>query len=215
MGHRIGYLRANYDADVAMWDSHPLSLGATPTQVFIDGIPQLSAPFVVSKPAELQKEPKAPKWDKEVKEVLKHDGLPPLDGGKKVKEVIAFVNVNEVFGKGEGGVKSLFTASATGSPSIVIVENGKIKCMGTQTSCSVDLSSLSADSVIDLEGGSIAPGLTTYGAGIGLVEIGPETSTNDGSIFDPIRAGGNVPDLLKGVEIQAVDGLQFGGRNTL
>ncbi|PNY25533.1 Uncharacterized protein TCAP_04526 [Tolypocladium capitatum] len=39
--HRVGYCCAGYDADVVVWDSHPLSVGATPLQVFVDGIPQL------------------------------------------------------------------------------------------------------------------------------------------------------------------------------
>jgi adenine deaminase len=35
--HRIGYAKAGYDADLVVWDSHPLSVGATPFQVFVDG----------------------------------------------------------------------------------------------------------------------------------------------------------------------------------
>ncbi|GAD92509.1 conserved hypothetical protein [Paecilomyces variotii No. 5] len=31
--HRIGYVRPGYDADLVIWDSHPLSVGATPLQV--------------------------------------------------------------------------------------------------------------------------------------------------------------------------------------
>jgi imidazolonepropionase-like amidohydrolase len=40
--HRVGYCRVGYDADVVVWDDHPLSRGATPLQVFIDGISQLN-----------------------------------------------------------------------------------------------------------------------------------------------------------------------------
>ncbi|KAN0081191.1 hypothetical protein V8E55_008815 [Tylopilus felleus] len=53
LDYRLGYIKAGYDAgksllaisisDLAIWDSHPLALGATPVQVFIDGIPQLEA----------------------------------------------------------------------------------------------------------------------------------------------------------------------------
>ncbi|KAJ5517788.1 hypothetical protein N7453_000210 [Penicillium expansum] len=39
--HRIGYARPGYDADLVIWDDHPLQVGATPTQVFIDGRPVL------------------------------------------------------------------------------------------------------------------------------------------------------------------------------
>ncbi|KAG2088394.1 uncharacterized protein F5147DRAFT_587693, partial [Suillus discolor] len=40
MGHQSGMLKA----DTVIWSSHPLSLAATPTRVYIDGIPQLSLP---------------------------------------------------------------------------------------------------------------------------------------------------------------------------
>jgi len=35
--HRIGYAKVGYDADLVLWDEHPLRLGATPVQVWIDG----------------------------------------------------------------------------------------------------------------------------------------------------------------------------------
>jgi hypothetical protein len=39
LGHRIGSLKVGYDADLVIWDREPLELGATPLQVFIDGVP--------------------------------------------------------------------------------------------------------------------------------------------------------------------------------
>jgi hypothetical protein len=211
MGHRIGYLRKGYDADVAIWDAHPLTIGATPQQVFIDGIAQLTEPNVLTKPQQLQIEPKTPNWDKEAKEALKYEGLPPLDG-KKTKGTIAFVNVNELIKKDAAGVvQSSFVHSRTKNDGVVIVKDGRIQCVGTPFSCS-NLKDIQAENIVDLHGGAIAPGLTTFGAGIGLVEIEQEPSANDGVIFDPIR--GNVPSFLEDVEIHAIDGLAFGGRNT-
>jgi adenine deaminase len=37
LDHRIGFVRPGYDADIVVWDSHPLLVGATPSQVYIDG----------------------------------------------------------------------------------------------------------------------------------------------------------------------------------
>ena len=50
---------------------------------------------------------------------------------------------------------------------------------------------------------------------MGLVEIDSESSTNDGVIIDPLTR--NIPALLGPASslVRAVDGLQFGGRNTL
>jgi imidazolonepropionase-like amidohydrolase len=37
LDNRIGYIRPGYDADLAVWNKHPLRLGATPLLVAIDG----------------------------------------------------------------------------------------------------------------------------------------------------------------------------------
>ncbi|CAG8554403.1 3358_t:CDS:10 [Diversispora eburnea] len=36
LDHRIGQISVGYDADIVIWDSYPLSLGATPLEVYID-----------------------------------------------------------------------------------------------------------------------------------------------------------------------------------
>lgn len=195
---------------MAIWDSHPLALGATPKQVFIDGLPQLKEAFVLSKPEQFQKVPETPNWDEAAKEAVEYDGLPPLDG-KKVKGTIAFTNVREVLAKAPNvGIQSVFSSEGRQASGVVIVQDGKISCTGSAFAC--NLNDVSPEAVIDLHGGSIAPGLTTYGSDLGLVEIGPESSTNDGTVYDPIKGE---PELLKDIEIKAVDGLAFGGRNTL
>jgi hypothetical protein len=52
------------------------------------------------------------------------------------------------------------------------------------------------DGFVDLEGGSLAPGLTRYGSPSGLSEILNEPSTNDGAVVDPL-VDGNLPSILK------------------
>jgi imidazolonepropionase-like amidohydrolase len=66
---RLGAIGRGLDADIVLWDSHPLSLGATPRQVFIDGIPQLDG-TIVEKSKVLQSAPKTPNFDKEAKLTL-------------------------------------------------------------------------------------------------------------------------------------------------
>ena len=48
----------NLHLDIVIWDSHPLALGATPRQVYIDGIPQLENPQELTKLSKFQTLPK-------------------------------------------------------------------------------------------------------------------------------------------------------------
>lgn len=100
----------------------------------------------------------------------------------------------------------------------VLVEDGKIVCYQSALagSCADAVASFDGEEeVVDLQGGSFGPGLTTFGSPLGLVEIRLEPSTSDGRVLDPLVH--EIPSILGGSQsvIRAVDGLQFGGRNTL
>ncbi|KAJ3507229.1 hypothetical protein NLJ89_g6423 [Agrocybe chaxingu] len=204
-----------YDADVVIWDSHPLNLGATPVQVYIDGIEQLKDPFVLKKSEEFQKVPEVPDFSEERAATVKYAGLPPLTGwADEEKKQAGRVRVVGVKSLIVFTLKTLFDDHHSASGRTVIIEDGRIVCVeGTASSCTT---SVRVDETIDLRGGSIAPGLTTYGSPLGLVEIRQEASTNDGSVPDPLT--GSVPSIVRGTGdgvIRAVDGLSFGGRSTL
>jgi imidazolonepropionase-like amidohydrolase len=156
LDHRIGYVKKGYDADIVVWDSHPLTLGATPKQVWVDGVQQLAAPYTVEKPEEFQRVPKTPSWDKEAQEALDYEGLPPLEPKKSVAGTVIFTNVREVFlPDGKHGIQQLIVAQG-GESGTVIIKEGKIVCRGTETSC---IQSTDKDAtVVDLEGGSLSPG---------------------------------------------------------
>ncbi|KAG8769002.1 hypothetical protein FRC15_004828, partial [Serendipita sp. 397] len=211
-GHRLGYVKAGYDADIVIWDSHPLALGATPKQVFIDGIPQLSSPYIIPKPDEFQVEPKVPNFDKDAKDAVKYEGLPPLLPSKSVNSAV-FLNVQTVYLRREAnrGIESL-SLNHNGINGTVVVLNGKIVCHGSHAQCASYADGNLEQ--IDLQGGALSPGFVSFGAPLGLQEIDQEPSTNDGSNYAPIIK--NVPNILgKGSIIQAADGLQFQGRDTL
>ena len=204
-----------FSPDIVVWDSHPLALGATPRQVYIDGIAQLNKPQALTKPSKFQTLPKTPNWDKEAEESVKWDGVPPLTGKNGVTEgkTIKIIGVKSVWHYGTGGrVEPLFD-DKMGKGRSVVLQDGLLVCVD-------DLNSTcgggDADEFVDLEGGSLAPGLTSYGSPLGLVEISHEPSTNDGVVLDPL-VDGNPPAILgkDTAIIRAVDGLQFQGRNTL
>ncbi|PFH48493.1 hypothetical protein AMATHDRAFT_5747 [Amanita thiersii Skay4041] len=221
MDHRIGVIAEGYDADIAIWDSHPLALGATPVQVFIDGIAQIENPHEVEKRYSLQVYPQRPNWDCEAAQAVKWDGLPPLGGSKRVsgEGVVRFERVQDAWVQDhEGNIVSLFNEDDSlgeQAEKIVVLRDGKVHCIGhNRDSCLVE--DLAEDtSVIDLAGGSIAPALTTFGSPLGLVEIRLEPAANDGNVLDPLTSG-NPPAILGNTTIiRAVDGLQFETRHAL
>ncbi|KAJ3987627.1 composite domain of metallo-dependent hydrolase [Lentinula detonsa] len=212
--HRIGYLRKGYDADVVLWDSHPLAIGATPKQVFIDGVAQLKNPFVLPKSDYLQRAPKTPDFEQETKAALEYDGLPPLGPKESVSDIVVFRNLSSLFLDLGNGIEQIFaTEDYLGEPQIAVVQDGKLSCVGTFGTCPTSLNVNSR--TVDLHGGSLAPGLLSYGSPLGLVHIAGEETTQDGEVFDGLTD--EVPSILGGnsAVIRAVDGLQFTTRDAL
>lgn len=139
--------------DIVVWDSHPLALGATPKQVYIDGIPQLDNPFTAEKPAFLQRAPKTPNFDKEAEDALEYDGLPPLEPRNVLADVL-FTNVSSMYLRSGGNVREVFSARGVRESWVVAVKNGKVVCSGSEDVCSQNVD-LNVER-INLEGGSIA-----------------------------------------------------------
>lgn len=182
--------------------------------MFIDGIPQLTDAYVTRKPDVFQHTPEVPNYDKEAKAAIEYEGLPPLEPKRAKSQVVLFTNVRSTFARMNGVVEEAFSAQATDGLGVVVVKNGQVTCSGTRSACVTPSLQVEAE-VIDLNGGSVAPGLTTFGSPLGLVEIEAEPSTYDGFVYDPLLR--DVPALLgdKAALVRAVDGLQFGGRSAL
>lgn len=215
------------ELDIVVWDSHPLALGATPTQVYIDGIAQFADPHVLVKPRRLQHIPKTPDWDAEAQKAVEFEGQQPLRGrkiafgGKHTSPQVngvKFVGVESVWMTDAGGhVRNMLDNADSeendGVRGTVVVRDGSVVFCSRDDQYECD--ERWVQEVVDLHGGSLAPGLTTFGSPIGLAEIRLEPSTGDGVVKDPLT--GSVPEIVGGKDavIRAVDGLQFEGRNTL
>jgi imidazolonepropionase-like amidohydrolase len=225
LSHRIGILAVGADADIVLWDSHPLRLGATPIKVWIDGILQIPVPSKTDgeenhvevgkgKGDEWRQLPETPNWDKERKVALRWDGLPPLEGRISSTKVV-FTNVKEVWKRSRNGdIERAFSTEPFGAKHVklgtVIVEEGRMTCIGVHCS---DNSGNATE--IDLHGGTISPGLMSYGSPLGLEEIASELSTSDGESYDAFKT--NVPKILDDVGgvVRAMDALMFSTRNAL
>lgn len=138
-----------------IWDSHPLALGATPKQVWIDGITQLENPFTVEKPFTFQSLPSIPDFEKEVKAAIKYQGLPPLSTSLAKADTIVFTNVGSVYQRSWPGIREVSSIRDDG-PGVVVVQNGEISCFGSQQAClgSIKSSDETFES-FDLQGGAI------------------------------------------------------------
>ncbi|GJE95451.1 carbohydrate esterase family 9 protein [Phanerochaete sordida] len=209
--HRVGFIQKGYDADIVLWDSHPLALGATPQQVWIDGIAQIATPHVHQKPEQLQHAPRTPNFDKEAQQTLQYDGLPPLLPEHSDKSVVVFTNVSEVLTKSAHEISVRF--SARPRTGMVVVEAGEIVCAGPEAACGAV--KREGARFIDLQGGTISPGLLSFGSPLGLQEIQGEASTADGYVLDPLLV--DSPKIVGGERtvIHAIDGLQFTTRDAL
>jgi hypothetical protein len=172
---------------------------------------QLEDPQMSPKPTSFQVLPITPNFDKDAAAAVEHDGLPPLTSKKSQHTM--FTNVSSLYTK-NGHHIDVMDVGEESERLTVVVRNGTITCVDKRGTCQY----LADDyvDIVNLHGGSLAPGLTTFGSPIGLVEIRMEASTNDGKVYNPLD--NDIPSIIGGGEqsiIRAVDGLQFGGRNTL
>ena len=159
--HRIGFLKPGYDADLVIWDSHPLQIGATPKQVFIDGIAQLENPFYSDKPDYFQHAPKVPNFDDEARDAVKYEGLPPIEPRPSDKEVVIFTNVTSLHIRVGDHIKEIFDAGKLGAkvlaPQTVVVKNGEIQCSSVEGSgCLASFNDFPSVRWVNLHGGSIS-----------------------------------------------------------
>ncbi|KAF2119667.1 amidohydrolase [Lophiotrema nucula] len=160
LGERIGKVKASFDADIVLWDSDPLSVGATPVQVWIDGAPQFQDPVELEKPLSPPIKPES-----SLAEDLAMSELP---------EDIIFTGISHDYV--HNGTNVLEDASNI----VAIVKGGSLSCVGF---CKNELLALeeSGTRVIQVRDGHITPPFTAFGSALGLIEIDAEGDTQDGS----------------------------------
>lgn len=156
MGERIGKIKPGFDADIAVWDSDPLSVGAAPVQVWIDGTAQFEDPVELDKPIS---EPIVPDENLSV--------IP--EEPERVKNAV-FTGVSHV----------LLPGKEADGPLTVVVSDGEISCLG---SCQDELrhASDTGAKIVDLDNGYLTKGFTAFGSLIGLNEIDMESDTDNGA----------------------------------
>ncbi|KAH8700941.1 hypothetical protein BGW36DRAFT_138382 [Talaromyces proteolyticus] len=175
--HRVGYLKPGYDADIVVWNSHPLSAGANALQVYIDGKSTLEEKSFSPEAADNTKPGmRAETAAEDIKLFCEHP--------KRDESIVVT------------GIKNFYLDTPDIKPSAsfnltMVINNGKISCLGDQDRC---ISTTSTSRVITLQNGHVLPGLTTISDTLGLAEIESEETTADGyadrtaNVLDPETA---------------------------
>ncbi|KKY23202.1 putative amidohydrolase 1 [Diplodia seriata] len=209
LGERIGKVKPGYDADVVVWDSDPLSVGAAPAQVWIDGTAQYEKPFLLNKT-----------WSG-APSIETFTAPPSASSSEEVTLDSASANI--VFTNITTTHHPSFPPSALApgpsAQNVLIITAGAITCLGP---CLTTLPLvLHTHTTIPLGrfGGTLTPALTALGSPLGLSEIAAEPSTRDGvntptadTIKALLRVKAEVEDALAGADGDVVDGDEGKGK---
>lgn len=159
LGNRLGKIKSGYDADVVVWDSDPLSVGATPVQIWIDGTAQYDDPFELEKPL--------------AQPMVPDPSLNVTSEETAQLEDVVFTGVTKVLlSESEGALSARESLS-------VVVSKGKVVCAGL---CDVEISAADArgTKTIHLKNGYLTHSFTAFGSLLGLNAIDAEKTTDDG-----------------------------------
>ncbi|KAF9872160.1 hypothetical protein CkaCkLH20_10497 [Colletotrichum karsti] len=200
--HRIGFVRPGYDADLVVWDSHPLQVGATTIQVFVDGREVLDADDSVAK-LETSAAPSDLAVPSSKLSITQEEQAAVCGKATQPGTKIVFSGIKQVLlensplddehGEGNDGL-------------VMVMDNGEIVCLDIASKC---VSSHNEDTTfeINFKNGYVTPGLVAFGNNIGILDISSEPSTGDGS---PGRKGSALNEQ-KDLHY-AKYGVHFGGR---
>ncbi|RJE23501.1 hypothetical protein PHISCL_04170 [Aspergillus sclerotialis] len=199
LDHRVGYVRSGYDADLVVWDSHPLELGATPVRVYIDGEEVLGGRVVeetlAKKRTRVQRETQLQQQQRQSN--LTFDKKETCERIQSFSEKIAITGILWSYLNVSKSVISSADEKA------IILQGGRMLCFGNIDTCNPSAHNATE---IRLQNGHVLPGITAYTDGLGLYEIGPMDETADGMANDDID-----PKNPASV-IYAKDGVHLEGR---
>ncbi|KAL4788813.1 hypothetical protein BDV19DRAFT_397964 [Aspergillus venezuelensis] len=185
-GHRVGYVRSGYDADLVIWDDHPLQVGATALEVFIDGRPLLAKGDTGSEEhANLNAEHVSPAMRPSIEANERKDICSSI---RESIGPIVFTGIHQVL------IDHPTFAIEEENDFVLVMENNRISCLGPRTTCFHQHQTATNITEISLENGYITPGLIAFGNNLGFQDIPSEPSTGDG-------AGGQTGDLLNEAKI--------------
>ena len=206
LDHRIGLVKPGRDADLVVWSSHPLSVGATPLQVYVDGRETLDEDLSREHLSNLLSRSSTniprPQQQAVLSEDLRREVCDPIMQSSSV--VVT-------------GIKKSFLNSQQAQAEhttdmTLVLKDGEISCFGSRESCAVVDDDLPH---IHLQNGRVLPGLIAVTTGLGLEEIPSESSTGDGGVPSKLEVSdpSNLIDAKYGIHLEgkAFRRAQIGG----
>ena len=174
LDHRIGFVRRGYDADIVVWDSHPLSVGATPSQVYIDGRATLDLAKVKESSSKVILERKQNQGNPKMRTTVADEVKKKICSRMETAQgKVVITGITKSYLKYPKGLTSAEKDLA------MVLDGGKVICFDSSQNC---LSSAEGGTIMSLKNGHVLPGLTAVTGGLGMSEIGAEESTGDGRI---------------------------------
>ncbi|KAL3452023.1 hypothetical protein BJX65DRAFT_320790 [Aspergillus insuetus] len=183
-GHRIGYVRPGYDADIVIWNDHPLQVGATPVEVFIDGRPLFqgldnavgqTATGSFDKESGVSAAPAVrpflePEEQSEICSRIRESQGPVLLTG--IQKALVDHPTIETDDNGQEHTELL----------VYLINSSGDSCISIKSTCLADYHPSSSNiTEIPLKNGYITPGLIAFGSNLGIQDIPSEPSSGDGS----------------------------------
>lgn len=210
LDHRIGRITPGFDADLVLWDRHPLQLGATPVAVYVDGVSQLGKAHASGGEALKTKDaPPSANYTHELQRVRNESDAIALERVHAFPEpvseasTVVFRNVSRMFQRVNDSIHVLnFVSDGT-----LVYANGRVTCADIYPVCQDQIPPHARS--VHLHGGTVLPGLTSYGSTLGLSDIPSESSTSNGQ--DPSLLTRHHHLDTKRLVPRAEDGLLFGG----
>ncbi|KAL4745888.1 hypothetical protein BDW72DRAFT_210934 [Aspergillus terricola var. indicus] len=202
-GHRIGYLRPGYDADIVIWDDHPLQVGATAVEVFIDGRPLLHTDI-----QDLTKR-LAPTSTKDLGITQEEPVMRALITTDERKDVcsqiqgamgpVVLTGIKDVLMDMPGLDRDVNSKDT--SNLVLLLEDNKRSCLGLRETCLSHLQSTDNLTEIRLANGHLTPGLIAVGNNLGIQDIPSEPSTGDGISTSASESGEAVHFAKYGIHL--------------
>lgn len=164
LDHRIGSISIGKDADIVVWDRHPLHHGAKPTHIYIEGHLVVQNALNVRKDLLTYNSPYHTWKMVESPSNVCND----ISNNENTLDSYAIINSN------------IYTGSNYLPNSIIVVKNGIYQCVGNCNITDIDV-------VFDLKNGTITPGLIMNGMLFGTKEVDQESSWQNGKMNDGIN----------------------------